>query len=62
MADSVGDNGKRNKRKEILDRLNSYNDELSEDDLRSEKDLECKRRYEREMELEWGRWAIRVSS
>ncbi|MGB3634354.1 MAG: hypothetical protein WA982_09965 [Rubrobacteraceae bacterium] len=49
------DREKKTKRQEILDRLNSRNEELNEDALQSEKETERKRRYEREREMEWGR-------
>lgn len=43
------------KRQKILDRLNSYDDELNEEARRREREQERGRRYEREKEIERGR-------
>lgn len=40
------------KRREILDRLNSYDDELNREARRKDNELERGRWYEREMEIE----------
>ena len=46
---------KKTKRQEILDRLNSYNDELNADARQREKELERERWYEREKAIERGK-------
>ena len=54
MADRE-ENRKSAKRQKILDRLNSYDDELNEGARQRERDLERERWYEREREIEKGK-------
>ncbi len=49
------DKEKKTKRQKILDRLNSYSDELNADARQRENELDRKRWYEREKALERGK-------